>query len=89
MKSHVRILRDIQLRPHGHVYTVRCSRVELDTKRPTKKKLHALIHQQGSHYGTAGDCCDYLTHAELLDLQRKGFLHVVGLRARSEGKGEE
>jgi len=77
MKTQVRILRDIQLRRDGHVYTVRCSRVEYDTKRPTGKKLHYLLYQQGSHYGTVGDCCDMLTHAELLDLQRKGFVQIV------------
>jgi hypothetical protein len=80
MKTSVRILRDIQLRRDGHVYTLACSRVDYDAKRPTEKKLHYLIHQQGSYYGTVGDCCDMLTHAELLDLQRKGFVQIVGGR---------
>jgi hypothetical protein len=82
MKTQVCVLRDIQLRPNGHVYTLRCSRIEYDAKRKTEKKLHYLIHQQGSRYGTVGDSCDMLTHAELLNLQRKGFVQVIGRRWR-------
>jgi hypothetical protein len=77
MKTHVTILRDIQ-RPNGHTYYARSARVEYDRKRPVDKKEHLLIFQQGDRYGEVGDCCEYLTHAELLDLQRKGFLMISG-----------
>lgn len=54
------------------------SKIEYDTKQPITKKRHALIYQQGPYYGTIGDCCDYLTHDELLDLERRGFISING-----------
>lgn len=72
------ILRDIQLRKGGHIFTKKCSAIEYDAKRPVNKKLHQLVHQQGEHYGTVGDCCEYLTHAELMRLAATGYIEIGG-----------
>jgi hypothetical protein len=76
IKMFVKILKDIQLRPDGFIFHRRGSRIELDTKNVMGKKQHALIYQQGEHYGTVGDCCEYITHARLLDLQRDGYVMI-------------
>lgn len=80
MKTAITILKDIQLRPNGQVFYRRSSRIDYDSKRPVDKKLHALIYQQGDRYGEVGDCCEYLTHAELLNLARTGFVRLVFAR---------
>lgn len=60
-------------RPGRFTFSV-TSKIELDKKNPISKKEHQLIHQQGSHYGTVGDCCEYLTHEQLFDLAKQGFV---------------
>ena len=78
MKTTVTILKDIQLRKDSHVFHRRTAQIEYDSQSPRHKKLHQLIFQQGDHYGTIGDCCDYLTHDLLLDLERGGFVRING-----------
>lgn len=82
MKTTVTILRDIQLRENSFVFYRRTARIEYDSQSPRNKKLHQLIFQQGDHYGNVGDCCDYLTHDQLLDLERAGFVRIDGRISR-------
>lgn len=42
MKIFVKVLKDIQLEPNGHVYTRRCSRVVYDSKNPVNKSCTRL-----------------------------------------------
>lgn len=76
MAVRVVILRDIQLWPNGHIFTKRCSSIEYDAKNPKAKKVHQLIYQQGDRYGTVGDCCEYLTHEKLLELEAAGHIRT-------------
>ena len=75
-KTTVMILRDI---PRGSysVFIRHRSRIEYDAKNPIAKKNHQLIYQQGDHYGTVGDMCNYLTHDELLELEQQGYIRIV------------
>ncbi len=81
----VTILNDIQLRKDSHVFTKRVSVLNYDAKRPRAKKRHQLLYQQGERYGTVGDCCAYLTHAELEMLEASGYVRINRRRERRFG----
>jgi hypothetical protein len=73
----VEILKDIR-RPHfTNPFFARTARIKYDAKAPRAKKQHALVFQQGNHYGLVGDCCDYLSHEELLELEREGAVRIT------------
>lgn len=73
----VRQLKPIQLEEGRFVFPLNsCTKIILDKKRPSNKKIHELLHQQGSHYGTVGDCCTYLSNDELLSLEAKGMIAI-------------
>ena len=78
MKTTVTILKDIE-RPGWHdPFYKRVCFIEYDSAAPMRKKIHQLIHQQGPRYGTIGDRCEHLTHDELLELERHGFVRING-----------
>jgi hypothetical protein len=76
----VTILKDIQPCEGYSVFYRQSTRIEYDAKRRQDKKQHALIYQQGPQYGSIGDNCYFLTHDELLDLERRGFVRITGRR---------
>jgi hypothetical protein len=82
MKTTVTILKDIQLRENSFVFHRRSARVVYDSSSTRSKKLHQLIFQQGDRYGEVGDCCDYITHDQLLELERTGFVRIGGRVSR-------
>jgi hypothetical protein len=73
----VNILQDIKLSPRHETFFRRSAHIRYDAKSPKATKIHQLIHQQGDRYGEVGDCCEYLTHAELLDLEAGGYVQIV------------
>jgi hypothetical protein len=82
MKTTVTILKDIQMRANGHVFHRRSSEINYDSRLPRDKKLHQLLFQQGDYYGEVGDCCEYITHELLLELERGGFVRIEGFISR-------
>ena len=70
------ILKDIKRPMYREPFYARSAHVEYDAKAPRGKKQHALVFQQSNHFGTVGDCCDYLIHEELLQLERDGFVCI-------------
>ena len=76
----VKILKDIQLRENGHLFTQKCAVIEYDSKSRRKDKTHLLIHQQGSEYGSIGDCCEYLSQQDLESLAARGLIRIDRLR---------
>lgn len=76
MAIRVQILRDIKRPDYRLPFYAHTVRIEYDAKAPRARKTHQLIYQQGPCYGTVGDCCDYLTHDELLELERQGFVRI-------------
>lgn len=82
MKTSVEILKDIQLRENGFVFFRRSAHIRYDARSPRDRKLHTLLFQQGDGYGEAGDCCEYLTHGQLSDLERRGFVRIHGRAKR-------
>ena len=76
MKTVISILVDIHRPDFSMPFYKQSSRLEYDAKSPTTKKLHMLTYQQGPHYGQVGDQCDYLTHDELLELERRNVVRI-------------
>lgn len=37
---------------------------------------HQIVFQKGAHYGEVGDMAANITHAQLLDLEREGFVRI-------------
>lgn len=78
----MRILSVTQLKPlkvYGSDFSfpVSCqTRLVLDKKNPANKKEHQFIYQQGSQYGTVGDCCVYLSNDDLFLLEEKGLISI-------------
>ena len=73
----ITILKDIK-RPMFHMpFYCRNSQILYDSKSPIAKKSHCLFYQQGHNYGQVGDQCDYLSHDELLSLEREGFITIT------------
>lgn len=73
----VKQIKPIQLGEGRFVYPLSPkTRLILDKKKPSNKKEHQLIYQQGSHYGTVGDCCNYLNNNDLLELEAKGMILI-------------
>ncbi len=73
----VKQLKAIQVSEGRFTFPISCqTRLILDKKSPSHKKEHQLIYQQGSQYGTVGDCCTYLNNEELLDLEAKGMIII-------------
>jgi hypothetical protein len=81
MKTTVTILKDIQMQPNAHIFRRRSSELNYDSKLPRAKKLHQLLFQQGDYYGEVGDCCEYITHEQLLELERTDFVRIDGYRS--------
>lgn len=73
-KPTVTILRDIKRPGYTTPFYARTARIDFYSA----KKGHQIIYQQGPRYGSVGDCCDDLTHAELLELERDGFVRIEG-----------
>lgn len=70
-------LKPIQLGEGRFIYPHNSrTKINLDRKRPSNKKEHQLIYQQGPNYGTVGDCCNYLSNEELLELEAKGMISI-------------
>lgn len=78
MKTTVTILKDIERRGWSDPFWRRSCHIEYDAVAPVKKKIHCLIQQQGPSYGNVGDRCEWLTHNELLELEREGFVRING-----------
>ncbi|HKS28949.1 MAG TPA: hypothetical protein VJS44_14075 [Pyrinomonadaceae bacterium] len=78
MNTTITILKDIQLRPNSHIFYRRSSQLVYDNRSPRDKKQHQLLFQQGDRYGTVGDCCDYISHEQLLELEQQGFVRING-----------
>jgi hypothetical protein len=78
----VTILKDITPKGWSTPFYRRGSRIEYDAKRPTDQKRHVLVHQQGDYYGAIGDASWTLTHDELLELERGGFVRITGRVSR-------
>jgi hypothetical protein len=74
----VEILADIERPSYRHPFYARCSRIVYDAKSPRAKKIHQLLYQQGPRYGQIGDACDYVRHDELLEMERRGLVRIVG-----------
>lgn len=53
------------------------SRIVLDKKRDVPKKEHQLLWTSGETFGNLGDRCKYISHEELFELQRKGFIELT------------
>lgn len=70
-------LKPIQVRDGGFLFPLNpMTRIVLDKKSPSHKKEHQLIFQQGSNYGSVGDCCNYLSNEDLFTLERKGMISI-------------
>jgi len=83
----IRQLKAIQKNKGSFVYPVsKNTRVDLDTSYPIKNRRHDLVYQQGKYYGEVGDCCDYLTDADLLRLQAEGVIEIQYKNNSSTGK---
>ena len=78
MKITVFVMKDIRLRPRGHLYFAHMSHVDYDAKSTVDKKMHVYYSQQGRYYGTVGDCCDYISHAKLIQLEADGVVKITG-----------
>lgn len=77
----VTILKDIETDGCGVFYR-RTAQIQYDARRPRAKKIHSLYFQQGNHYGTVGDKAWTLTHDQLLELERTGFVRINRPKAR-------
>lgn len=66
----VTILKDIPGR--YQVYPKQLSGIHYD-----KRRGHQLYYQQGRSYGQVGDCCEYITHETLMELQETGYVRIV------------
>lgn len=73
-KPTVTILRDIKRPGYTTPFYARTARIDFYSP----KEGHQIVYQQGPHYGLVGDRCDDLTHAELLELERDGFVRIEG-----------
>jgi hypothetical protein len=74
----VTVLKPIKRPLFDDPFWPRTSIINYDARRPRAKKLHQLLHQQGEVFGMVGDRSDSLTHAEMLQLWRDGFLRIEG-----------
>lgn len=74
----VKQLKDIQLNQESFIFPLGLNtKIILDKKRPSNKKEHQLVYQQDLRsYGSIGDCCNYLSNKELLDLEKKGMIEI-------------
>lgn len=72
------VLRSFQLpgTPNSD-YWPASSRIKLDDHKLIKKRLHELYTQQGGSFGQSGDRCEYLTNAQLIELETLGFIKLV------------
>jgi hypothetical protein len=52
------------------------TKIILDKKKPYAKKLHQITWQSGPYYGSVGDMTDYISHEELLELEKQGVLKI-------------
>lgn len=71
----VTILKDIETK-HCGIFYARTAQIQYDARRPRARKLHSLYFQQGNHYGLVGDKAWTLTHDELLEMERQGFIRI-------------
>lgn len=70
-------IKPIQLREGGFTYPLNSNtKIILDRKSPSNKKMHELVYQQGVYYGSVGDCSDCLSNDDLLELEAKGMIKV-------------
>lgn len=70
-------LKAIQVSEGSFTFPISCqTRLILDKKNPSKRKVHQLIYQQGRQYGEVGDCCTYLSNDDLLKLEEKGMIKI-------------
>jgi hypothetical protein len=87
----MRILSVRQLKPivafgGGNVFPLtHQTKIILDKKSPASRKTHQLIFQQGSHYGTVGDFCTYLSNKDLLELEAKGVISIKKAGVKDNG----
>ncbi len=66
------VQRDITPRGYSEPFIRHRSFIVYDAKSPVLRKHHQLVYQQGDQYGTVGDRCAYLSHEDLLALERDG-----------------
>jgi hypothetical protein len=71
-KATVKILKPIQPRGWTSYFHPETSALKYDPK----ERGHMLKHQQGKYYGQVGDMCTYLSQADLLELERNGFIKI-------------
>lgn len=76
MAIKVRLLKSIIPEGWTSAFYPATSRIDYDAKNPVAKKRHQLIFQRGPQYGGGGDMCAGLTHNQLLDLERRGFVRI-------------
>lgn len=73
----VKKLKEIQVSEGSFIYPISYkTKLILDKKRPSNKKEHQLIYQQGENYGEVGDCCTYLSNEDLFALEEKGMIQI-------------
>ncbi len=73
----VKQLKPIQVSEGSFIFPISFqTKIILDKKSPSSKKEHQLIYQQGRQYGEVGDCCNYLSNDELLQLEEKGMISI-------------
>lgn len=78
-------IKPIQLREGGFIYPLNTNtKIILDRKSPSNKKIHELVYQQGIYYGSVGDCADYLSNDDLLALETKGMIKVKKIDRKTD-----
>jgi len=70
------ILKEIPI-PGLDVSMPRSSRIELDKSYPVNQREHQVIYKQGFIYGIVGDRCCSITNDYLLELDKKGIIHIL------------
>jgi len=73
----VKQLKPIQVDEDSFVFPLgSTTKIILDKTGPSINKTHQLLYQQGSHFGSVGDCCKYLDNSQLLHLENKGMIEI-------------
>lgn len=82
IKKYPKVLSVKQLKPfHTSQFSTSIfpmgSKIVLDFEHSAiTEKQHQITWQQGAYYGEVGDMTDYISHAELFELNRKGVIKL-------------
>lgn len=74
----VKQLTAIQMTENSFVFPLSLgTKITLDKKNPSNRKEHQLTYQSDlRYYGNVGDCCNYLSNDDLLNLEEKGMIEI-------------